>query len=314
MAVVLALKLESQGKYFLRRFWFSFSILFIVLFLAINCPNGQDYWPCVCFGYNKLSCSVHSTIVVALFEKNPAANLDILFLQSQPRTDLVIPANLMGNHTVNFLELQCSRVTNEAKSKLIIDQAAFYTSRHYIRQISIQECDLSNLNFIFLLEFNHLFDLIIEKATNIGLAGWSNMPSLPELSGLKITAEKSADWKGWIDNLPNMLKTLLVVQLDGTRFGDEETDRVMNWLANSTLLQSFQMLDTSLTRIPSQISTFKSLFNLKLSCEQSIIDEVSLKNAPNSLNFVEIENCRVRRIEPGTLHGILINKTLCALQ
>ena len=74
------------------------------------------------------------------------------------------------------------------------------------------------------------------------------MPSWPELRRLKITAERPADWKGWIDNLPNMLETLMVVEVDGTGFGNKETDRVMKWLANSNLNQ-LQMLGNTLTRM-----------------------------------------------------------------
>ena len=183
-----------------------------------------------------------------------------------------------------------------------------------MQRLEIYDCDLEFLDFSFFIGFVRLTDLTIEYTSNLGKAKWAPIFSMPRLRTIKVIDDSSAlNSSKWASQIfPTFASRLeevsLDVKLDGIKgFGDEITDRTLQWLFNSSTsksLQMLQMLGTTMTRIPLLIFSFEKLNKLILSCSGSEIKTINFLNFIVPAEFLSIEGCGIAEIMPGTFQGI----------
>ena len=228
-----------------------------------------------------------------------------------------IPANFLSYRILTwYLTLECpSRVNDQNEIDqvpIIIDPNAFNSSANYFKkQLTIWNCDLSHLNFSFLIGFAKLSHIHIINPTSIEMANWEYLPPLPSLIELEIRDDNGViqnDWNGWTLKLPPLTKGLETFICYGG-VDDEAADRLVQWLLNSsaTTLQLLDMFQTKLTRIPPEISNFENLIQkLRITCKDSEI-KVLMENSINFVNAppseIQISYCGTGELMPGAIQG-----------
>ena len=198
--------------------------------------------------------------------------------------------------------------TSAIRRKLTIDKDAFSSTRNVTTVLCIFYCDLGQLKFSFLNDFNQLQELRILNSFNVGMVDWDiGVPSLQELyiENDEINKENS-----WNNNLLPIKCRITKLCLVGVGFsGDETANRILQWLQKSsaeTLTDVKLNYWGNLTKIPPLLSFFKRLNRLEIICnnfEMPIIEENSIVfNVP--FRFFSLKNCGIKIIKPGAFQGI----------
>ncbi len=176
----------------------------------------EDYSPCTCESrtqgetYLTVDCNdVPSFAAVqSVFRRTTAQQIKYFYL-TIPFSEVnnSIPADLLSGKAAQSIQLGCS----STETKLTVNSNAFNFSQDYAGRFSFSDCDLSQLNYSFLTNFNVLTQLHYFSSINIP-SQWPSLPSLPSLVSLSITS--SNDFEGF-QNLPlTMLPALSLLLIE----------------------------------------------------------------------------------------------------
>ncbi len=167
----------------------------------------EDYSPCTCesttigdFGETYLVVQCNNVpsfeAVQSVFRRTTAQQIKYFYLTIPlSEGNNSIPADLLSGKAAQSIYFQCS---SETANTLSIDPNAFNFSQDYASYIRFSDCDLSELNYSFLTNFNVFTELRYLSSKNVQLQ-WSSLPLLPSFTSLSI--EDSKDFEGF-QNLP----------------------------------------------------------------------------------------------------------------
>ena len=167
----------------------------------MNCPNYEDYSPCVCpyikWLGNEYMLSCHGfpadQIKTALLQRKTPADFGQLYVSVTPTvlinsTFVAIPEDFFGNHRCTYMLAIFSDLNLQFhKSRLTVNPGAFRASRNSVICFLIWDFDLTDLKFSFLIGFNNLKDLNITESHLPGLLDFPSLPNLEQLSIIDCT-------------------------------------------------------------------------------------------------------------------------------
>lgn len=275
-----------------------------------NCPNGENYAPCVCYYANReyeVGCDqVLMEDVLSVFKRTTPSNMTTLTIYTSANDAsidaiITIPKDLLNEHQVHS-EI---RIYNPNSSYLLqIDQEAFRSSRNFTTECYLGDSDLSRLDFKFLTGFDELSILTVGYASNAHLANWTSLPQLPNLKTL--TIYDSTGLNDWT-TFPPFIRDLENLKLFSNKIQSVAMDRILSWAVShsASTLQSLLIDGNDLTSIPRQIPEFTSMIKLYMDGQKTgipLIPSGSIKlSVPDS--YVYLSANKIAIIEPGAFQG-----------
>ena len=198
--------------------------------------------------FKKVSMSAISSVI---------HNLELIILDS----DKLIPAELLAKCKVSN-EIVITGA-NKKYHQISIDPEAFKSSQNLTCIFVLKSFDLTGVKFSFLSGFQHLKELAFLHISNIHSANWTTLPTLPSLKYLYI--KYSTGLEHWI-TFPNLKYGLLGLLLVGNNMTDIEMFRTLEWAMESSAntLEILNIQSNAITRVPTQISSFKNLQSIYL--------------------------------------------------
>ncbi|XP_046651759.1 oplophorus-luciferin 2-monooxygenase non-catalytic subunit-like [Daphnia pulicaria] len=279
----------------------------------INVVNicQEDYYPCTCETYPfdlipslYVNCKDVPSFesVQAAFRRTSAPQVKE-FILTIPifETNKTIPADLLSGKAAQEITLNCP----STETQLTVDPAAFNSSEDYTNFIKFSTCDLSQLDYKFLTNFNVLKEIYYSSSINV--SRWPNLPNLPSLRKLSINS--SPDFKDFkslpISQLPALseysirlcpnfkllpnttaTKTLIIescphfnewdnvarqnrlTSLSLISLDSQTIENALDKISSSPvvdILEELILTFNGLTQVPSQIQLFSQLQNVTLS-------------------------------------------------
>ena len=267
----------------------------------------EDYYPCTCETYSFdliPSLYVHCTDVPSFesvqsaFRRTSAPQVKE-FILTIPSFEInkTIPADLLCSKAAQEITLNCL----STETQLTVNPAAFNSSEDYTNFIKFSTCDLSQLDYKFLANFNVLKE--ISYSSSISVSRWPNLPQLPSLR--KLTFSSLPDFKDFknlpVSQLPalseysirmcpnfellpnttatrklaiescplfeewdNVAQQSRLTSLSLISLDSQTIENALDSVASSSLVDTMEELILTyngLTRIPSQIQLFSQLQN-----------------------------------------------------
>ena len=218
-----------------------------------------------------------------------------------------ISADVLGNHTVVTIHLTCPF----PNYSLQFNPNAFRSSNNSLLELFENQCDLGHFNFDFLFGFNQFRAISFNQThQHLQLANRTGIP--PNLDSLAIL-NVARDFKQWT-TFPNLSQGLKVLVFDKNDINDVEMDRFLNWTLKTSAdtLQYLALNENNLTRIPRQLSNFKSLKSFSLSNQKSAISSIAkgsvIFSCEDYLGYrsLRLSGNRIASIQPGAFQGCFI--------
>lgn len=247
----------------------------------------------------------------------PTPDNELEWLQlTPPSSDTIIPADVLSTRRFKSVSIYCPTKDYH----LVIDPDAFRSTRNFTTYLSIDSCNLAQLDFSFLTGFDQLADLDIFKSTNLHLS-WSNLPPLHSLTLL--TIDPTSRLNDWVD-FPTLSRGLTKVEIalsEDDGFQDEGVNRFLTWALKSSTetLRTLKIYapSGSLEQMPRQLSFFTKLDYLDVSNPAGFPypfwpsdSFLGLKTVPTGslaftapVRFVRVCSGQVSTIEPGAFKG-----------
>ena len=251
-----------------------------------------------------------STIAKVFEQKRNDDTIPIGYFQLlvQPN-DLIISANLLTNHRVEFqIGIYCQALGTQ---RIMIDPDAFYKSRNFTFSVEISFCDLTGTSFDFLRGFVALKHLSLDSGANVHLANWTTFPILPQLDHLKIiycTGLMGTSFYDFQSAFTPGKKGFSDIQLQGNEIGDEAMDRILQRVLKSSAksLYNLNIGNNHLTRIPSSVKSFQGLRLITL--DNNLIKAIHSAAFPNSSSaslglWLSFKSCGIQVIDPAAFKG-----------
>ena len=186
----------------------------------------------------------------------------------------------------------------------MIDRDAFLATASETSIVYISNCDLSLLDFAWLDGFNKLTSLSFYESSNLHQASWTSLPILNRLSKLSINFCKGLNER--FD--PPVITSLREIQLEGNGLLDQPMGRLLNWvlISSAESLTKLQMSMNLLTRVPTQIASFKNLNYLDIHGQENgtgmLVTKGSLSfQSPVKYIYAAVNG--ISTIEPGAFEG-----------
>ena len=258
---------------------------------------------------NKVSIICDSNISNASFitnaftqsESNIITEHQLVHIQLEAFND--IPDDLMGTKSnTRHLKLTCP----DANFELKINSNAFRSSRSTALGVSIEKCDLRQLDWRFLSEFS-----VLESLHLVGSSMMNNMQTFPLLTSVSTFSMLNC---GHFDELypPERTPHLNHLQIDNSfNVSDEIFDRIVNAAAAGPYRDTLEVLSLArnkMTRIPSSTANFTRLQHLIVSGNSiQTLPRGSLHFSSTSLSTVWLNYNRIDTIQQGAFKGIKLD-------
>jgi len=284
-----------------------------------DCPNEENYSPCTCTRstdiggvqeYRVMCYEIALAEVASVFKRTTTADLYRFTLYFSPTDPTkTIPADLLNNHRTEVTLIYC-RPTD---SPLIVDSQAFRSSQNLMTVLFLRDCDMSQLNFDFLSEFNKIWRIGLESMSNVGQANWASFPQfLPSFNSLLI--RKSTGLNEW-SAFPQLAGGSADLYLSTNDIQDDAMNRVLNWTFqySANTLNSLDLRSNELTQIPKQLqapNSFPNLQYLNLDDQKTGIPlittgSISCPSSPSNYYLYASKN-RITTIDAGAFQGYFI--------
>ena len=228
------------------------------------------------------------------------------FHLKMPPMDTNIPVNLLADHKAGQIDLDCQLMNDGSHQRISINSEAFSSSRVFASVLKISSCDILGLTFAFLRGFKKLHTISFHSITNVHLAHWITLSSLPSLATFRIKNSRGLDkWNAF----PHPIYRLESIDIGMNEMGDEAIDRILQWIVDSPSVNTLKSLNLELnvlTQIPHQLPSFKKLERIYL--RNNLFNQTILSG---SLNFsypvkhVSLASCGISNIQPGAFQGFL---------
>ena len=318
-AFIISIILQKQG--------FEIIVVFNLLgqhLSKINCPNREDYSPCIC-PYKKdmeqedilLWCpNIPPDDIKSTFKVTTPAIFKLIVISITPvgGISLEIPADVFVAHKVFQISI-LFRLDNAdvyVKPYLKVNEDAFRSSRNITQEIIIISFDLHWLNFSFLTDFNKLNTLYIKDCDNFHL---HNLPFLPALETINIIDCKNlSDWK----NFPILINGLKRLELSGDWLSDGVIDGILEWIIKSSneTLRKLELENNCLTRIPPTLKSFSRLVRILLDHQTEPgfghLGAFTFNNA-SAIIELGLMGTHIKSIAPGFFQGVIVVQSITLL-
>ena len=271
------------------------------------CPGSENYSPCSCYRSNPnaiplVSCyGIPLDEVYSVFRRTSTAYLEKFVLELLPSDSTeIIPADLLNNHWTGRIEISCKN------GSLRADPQAFRSSKNTTENISINNCDLTGLDFGFLSGFDQLSLTYFSGLSNIGAANWNSFPSLPNLN--ELTIYKSAGLNEWT-GFPRLTRGLDRLYIQECDIQDAAMDRVLNWIAQSSAdtLHTLEIEVNYLTTVPLvlRVPSFPKLTNLYLGKQKTAIPVIPIDSLHGFSPYfkLQVADTGINKIDEGAFQG-----------
>lgn len=224
-------------------------------------------------------------------------------------SDKKIPANIIGNHSIELITLTCP-IRNS--NPLLVDPAAFRLTSSDTYGISIYNCDLQYVDWSFLKDFSNLMTFSIQTSSNLHKSFYTlptatltslytfKLKSVMGLNGFNSTSLK------FPAPPPYGLITFSVKYCYDV--GHEALGNLMaKWVTPTSIdtLRTIYLIGNSLTRFPPEINKYN-----QVNTAEFWANRPPLKIQSGSFNFkapvdyLAIDNANVVSISPGAFQGI----------
>ena len=171
-----------------------------------------DYSPCICVPSTlngerslKVFCDNITSVeaVKDVFQRNPVTKLSYFSLTIPSlESNATVPPDLLHGTSAYLIRLNCA----SNSMKLTVHPDAFPESNNFTNQVTLGNCDLQQLDYIFLKNFYALDFLFVTLSNHV--SQWTNLPLLPSLQ--KLSVETSTDFQDFdllpVWNLPNLTR------------------------------------------------------------------------------------------------------------
>ena len=261
---------------------------------------SEDFSPCFCqkdgFNVIRVECTDASIDeILSAFKQTTTNKLIRLFVTIPAEETPTVPNNLLGTNQAELIHLTCS-----SNSNLIVNENAFVFSSPVATFVQIENCQIDELNFLFLAGFQSLTDLSITRSTfPITL---DSLPILPSLHALTISG--CPDFKQW--TAPNDISTVRELRLDDNLLGETNLETILNYfLASNIEIEDLSVNNNSLTNVPEIAFSFSNLHSLSISSNTvPVLTSGSLDFSGPQVDYVGLENLSLNTIEVDAFKGI----------
>lgn len=281
-------------------------LLFNTVSGQANCPNRENYQPCVCSrnllnGNIILTCdSIPLTQVQDIFQRTKPFDWDQINL-ILPKEENSIPDNILVNHRATSVDLQCA---SPELTIITVNPNAFQSSSSFLASVEIALCDLSQLDWSFLTGFQGFRQIQLTNSTGVDRIAWETLP-LDTLDSLWVRGTQGVnEWT----NLPN-LNGLVSLILNNVQLVDATADRFVSWAFDSfsSTLKGMLLEFNQLTRIPTLVASFPNLNTFSvLQSDVTVVNEGALTLGAPSVVLVDLSGNSIERIQPDAFKGIYL--------
>jgi len=251
--------------------------------------------------------------VKTAFQNSKIYRIDQFVFNLGNKKDQYIPGNVIGNHSIGMITLQCSG----KNSPLRVDSAAFSLTKLFTDTLNISNCNLQYLDWSFLKGFSSLRSLhIVANSSNLH----QRFHTLPTRSLAKLKVFQLDSVLGLNGFNRTCLKFpapppkgLTALYIDNCY--DVGTAALQNflakWVTPTETLQSLSLTKNSLSRIPSEVSKYVlSDVDISGNLQPLKIQDVSFNvfrpyspwPGPNGASLI-LRNSKITYISPGTFKG-----------
>ena len=265
---------------------------------------SEDFSPCTCEKEGKNAIRVEC--IDASFDDIKSAfststnKLIRLYVTIPPEETPNVPDNLLGTNQAEEIYLTCS---SNADSHLLVSENAFVYSSPVATAVQIENCQIDELNFLFLAGFQSLTDLSITHSTFP--VTFDTLPLLPSLHALSISG--CTNFQNWIT--PNDISSVRELRLDDNLLGEANLGTILNYFLMSNIdIEDLSLNNNSLSRVPDIAFSFENLHSLSISSNNiSVLSSGSLAFSAPQVDYVGLENLSLDIIEEGAFEGSVFN-------
>ena len=265
----------------------------------------EDFSPCSCQQEEgnlvTVECNqVAFEDVLTAFERTNTNQLIRFSLNISPDDTPSIPKNLLGTNQADQIYINCP---SRSDSHLQIDENAFVYSSPVASAVQIENCQIDELNFLFLAGFQSLTDLSITHSTFP--VTFETLPLLPSLRALTISG--CTNFQNWI--APNDISSVRELRLDDNLLGEENLATILSYfLASNIEIEGLFIDSNSLTSVPDIAFSFENLHSLSISGNTiPVLPSGSLIFNVPEVFYLGLENLSLDTIESDAFQGKLYN-------
>ena len=254
---------------------------------------------------------VAAETIRAVFNKvKTPVYIDELVLTPKTKQPNVI-SNIIGSHTIGTITLSCAiRKT----TPLIVDKAAFTSSKLVTKTLNIDNCDLNQVDWSFLRGFSSLSTFYIQFSSNVH----TKFHTLPTLT---LTNLKNVYWlsvmglNGFSSNSlkfpPSPPNGLADFQVRSSY--DANDDAFQNilekWIVPTSrrTLTTLKLYENTLTKIPLAVSKLNALTNAWFFGNAITLNiKPGTFNLTNSVQLLGLAGAKITSIDPGVFSGMAL--------
>ena len=293
------------------------------------CHDKEFYMPCICVdGYQILpilQCdTINRTVLQRIFNQTAVqyfASLNLSQLTSDNGVDIAIPHKVLKNVERVDISCQSKHFPFKFEPIVLIDplpENNFFPLqfRSILQWLTISDCNLGQLNYEILYGLTDLIGFDIGNSINIYLdSTWTHtFYSMTALSTLGINGCRNVSFLGLQEDRfhsSSSVKLTILVLVDN-QLDDNNMDIFLSWtvLTSAGSLSYLNIEENALSRIPSQIVSFRSLKQLVLSGNKIPIIKKGSLAFTYPISFLILSNCSIETIEHGAFKGNIINRNV----
>lgn len=242
------------------------------------------------------------SVVKSVLDQSDSTNIHRLWWKLTS-DDGVIPAGLISNKLINEFYIYCP----SESFRLMIDPEAFRDTSNHTKLFRISGCDLGQLDYGFLNNFESVTELFIPSSMNVHTI--ESLPLLPSLDKLSITNCEGLDE---IHHFPNLSSVFKSLYLSGDHLTDDGAKVILDSIISTPAADSIEfitMADNKLTSIPSGLNLLPKLKEIYFSSGNniSILTKGSLAFPVNEKQIkLQLKDVGLTSIEEGALEGLVI--------
>jgi Leucine-rich repeat (LRR) protein len=253
---------------------------------------SKDYSPCSCV-YDSVVCDqVSVKTIKSVFNAMTLHDLDSFKIIVSPNETEQIPDDVLGNVRVSGkLLLECA-----GNSSLRVAENALRESTKFIVSVTIDGCNLEQLNFFFMSKMENLRHMYILRSF-----GFQSFQGMPYHSNFKLLGIMESSQFLALEDIPGGPHKLERLYLSGNQLDDTGAAKLMKLLASNSIdsLTEIVLYGNKLTRIPDKLLSMPNLKELSLNSNEI----TALPN--NSLAFkgpisdINLSKNKIKDIMPG---------------
>ena len=200
--------------------------------------------------------------------------------------------------TTRNIKLACP----DAKFQLTINANAFRSSQSTALDLSVEKCDLRQLDWTFLADFYNLQSLHLTGSSLMNMQ--MNMPLLSSISALHL--RQCGDFESLYP--PQQTLNLIRLEIDNSfNVSDKVFDLIVSSAAAVGRLEILSLIGNQMTRIPSAVGNFSRLRSLFMDDNRiEFLPSGSLHVSSTALSSVHLTNNSLHTIQPGAFKGFII--------